>query len=118
MKKRKKKLPFKKMETGFHRYAVVELANWFDGKIEEPLYIDDTILLVPDVTASDNRFFEVTYKHELTGRKLGLYQYWSYRNNIPISVYEIDAKYILSHIEKPIALTGVDCYIFEPDKNE
>jgi len=113
MKQKKKKFLFKKVETGFHKYAAIELANWVKGEIEKPLYLDGRILVVPDVIASGNRFFEVKYKNGLTGKKLGLYQYWSYRNNTPISVYEIDAMYILSHLNNPGVIVGADCYTFE-----
>ena len=34
MKQKKKKFLFKKVETGFHKYAVIELANWVE--IEKP----------------------------------------------------------------------------------
>jgi len=113
MNQKKRKPPFKKIQTGFHKYAVIELAEWVGGEIERPLMLDGKILVVPDVTAPDNRFFEVSYKHELNGTKLGLYQYWGYRNNTPVSVFEIDANFILSHLENPGVLTGADCYIFE-----
>jgi len=45
--------------------------------------------------------YEVVYKNPLNGRKLGLIQYWCYRNNTELVVYEISADYILKQTEKP-----------------
>ena len=112
MSQKQKKHPFKKCETGYHKFAVMQLAEWVSGEIEKPFYIDGQIAFVPDV-AKDDRLYEVVYSHALDGRKLAMMQYWSYRNKTDLTVFEVDAEYILKQTEKPEFIESFNCHIIE-----
>lgn len=109
MNQKAKKHPFKKCETGYHKYAVAELASWVNGKIEQPFYIDGRMVFVPDVVSGDT-LYEVVYKHEIDGHKLGMIQAWSYYNATDLDVYEISADYILSQKEIPEVIEALEHY--------
>ena len=109
MSQKVKKYPFKKCETGYHKHAVMELASWVNGEIEQPFYIDGKIVFVPDVV-SGNVLYEVVYKHEINGIKLGMMQAWSYYNVTDLDVYEISADYILSQKETPDIIEVIEHY--------
>ena len=112
--KKMKTRPFKNNETGFHKYAVIELANWTNGTMEQPFYIDDQIAFVPDVvTYKDgviDRIYEVVHSHPIGGKKLGMMQYWSYRNQTELNVFEISSEFILKHTEKPAHIDSIEYY--------
>jgi hypothetical protein len=112
MSRKQKSHHFKKKETGFHKFAVMQLAEWINGEIEKPFYIDGQIAFVLDVV-KDNRLYEVVHSHPLDGHKLGLMQYWSYRNKTDLTVFEVDADYILSQTQRPEFIESFNCYVIE-----
>jgi len=112
MSQKKQKHPFKKCETGYHKFAVMQLAEWVGGEIEKPFYIDGQIAFVPDVTHNE-RLYEVVYTHEINGRKLALIMDWCYRNASELTVFEVDADYILRQTDKPEFIRTKECYIID-----
>ena len=105
MKKQKAKHPFKKNETGYHKHAVKQLAEWVNGITEKEFYIDSCIAFVPDITCYENgvltSMYEVVYSHPINGKKLGMIQMWSYFNSAEFSVFEVSADWILKQTELP-----------------
>ena len=80
MRQQKKKHLFEKIESGYHKYAVQELASWVNGIIEQPFYIEDSIAFIPDVACYENgiltKIYEVVHSHSINGKKLGLINDW------------------------------------------
>lgn len=109
MNQKPKKCRFEKCETGYHKHAVMELASWVGGQIEQPFYIDGKMVFVPDVTC-ENILYEVVYKHEINGHKLGMMQAWSYFNVTNLDVYEISADYILKQKKIPDIIEALEHY--------
>ena len=105
---------FKRVETGYHKSAVEILCKWVDGIPEQPFYVDNKMIFVPDVVCYKNGIidciYEVVYCNPLSGKKYGLIQYWCYRNLTDLTVYEISADYILSQTEKPEIIQSMECY--------
>jgi len=95
MKLIKKTCLFKVNETGYHKSAKEILAGWVNGNIEQPFYVDDKIIFVPDVTCYKDGIldciYEVVYSHPLTAEKYGMIQYYCYKNVCDLTVYEISA---------------------------
>jgi len=122
MSQRKKKHPFEKKETGYHKYAVMELAEWVGGRVEEPMYIDGQIAFVPDVVCyKDGKpecCYEVVKTNPINGYKLGIIQYWCYRNNTELNIYEVSADYILAQTKKPERIRVDELYIVNPFENQ
>lgn len=120
MRQQKKKHPFKRIETGYHRSAKQILAKWVNGKTEKKFMVDKSILFVPDIACYKNGIleclYEVTHKHPLQGRKLALIEYWCYRNSTELVVYEVSADYILAQTEKPEFIRTMECYVINPFK--
>ena len=118
MSRDKKKSPFKKHETGYHKAAVETLARWVDGVAEQPFMVDGSIVFVPDVTCYKNGvldcIYEVVYSHPLTGKKIGMIEYWSYLNSTPLTVFEVSHHFILKQTEKPERIETLECYIIDP----
>lgn len=106
----KKTVPFKVNETGYHKSAKEILATWVNGLVEYEFYLDGSILFIPDVTCFKDgildSIYEVVYSHPLTGRKLGMIQYWCYRNSKDLSVFEVSADFILAQTVKPERIEG------------
>jgi hypothetical protein len=100
---------FKKNETGYHKYAVTQLAEWVGGQTEVPFYIDSEIVFVPDVVCGTD-LYEVVYTHPVNGRKLGSIQMWSYFNSTDLSVFEVSADWILAQTEKPERIKVMEYY--------
>lgn len=107
--------PFKRLETGYHRWAVRELAFWVNGIIEEPFYIDGLIVFVPDVAVIRNGIitsvYEVVYKHAINGKKLGMIEYWCYMTGTQLAVFEVSADFILSQTKQPERIETMECYL-------
>lgn len=119
MSQTKKKHPFKKCETGYHKHACIELAEWVDGSVnEDPFTVDGVFMFTPDVITTDSGIitgvYEVVKSHPVDGKKLGKIQYWCYRNFTELTVYEIDADYILSQTEKPEVIDFMNVYTINP----
>ena len=95
---------FKKNVSYKHEKAIEVLAEWLSNvEFERPFYIDGCIIFVPDLVTIDGiitGIYEVVHKNELTGKKLGLIQYWCYLN-YDIPVYEVSAEWILCQTGKP-----------------
>ena len=111
-----------KSESYKHDAAKKVLASWldYDVRIEMPFTIDDRIVFVPDLTCMVGDavicLYEVVHSHFIDGIKLGRIQSWCYRNFTELSVYEIDAEYILKQTEKPDIIEKINVYeiTFEP----
>jgi hypothetical protein len=107
-------MKFKKNETGYHKHAVIQLAEWVDGEIEKEFYIDDSIVFVSDVVCYENNvlksIFEVVYSNPMTGRKLGIIQNWCYRNATELSLFEVSADWILKQTGKPERIETMEYY--------
>lgn len=118
MSQRRKSVHFEKKETGYHKYAVEELATWVQGVVEQPFYIEDKIAFVPDIVCYKDgildSFYEVVHSHPLNGHKLGLIMDWCYRNATEVSVYEVSADYVLAQIKKPDRIMTMECYVINP----
>lgn len=114
MKLKKKTLPFKKNESGYHESAKNILATWVNGMVEQPFYIDSEIAFVPDITCKKNgiikELYEVVHSHPLNGYKLGLIQMWSFLNATELSVFEVSADWILKQTEKPDRIETMEYY--------
>jgi len=113
----KKKRLFKKCETYLHHEAVKILRRWVKGKREVRFELDGYPVFVADVATYDNnivqRVYEVTYKHPVDGKKLGMIQYWCYRNMTPLTVFEVSAEYILKQIKKPEVIDHINCFVID-----
>jgi len=118
MSQKAKKLPFKDKQTGYHRSAVKILAEWVDGLVECPFYIEDSIAFVPDVTVRKNdiieSIYEVVYSHPVDGKKLGMMQYWCYLNGTSFEVFEVSADFILKQTCKPGRIEIMEYYLVDP----
>ena len=117
MNREKENRVFKVNETGYHKSAKLILAEWVNGIPEYPLTVRGAYVIVPDVVCFIdgilNCAYEVTYKNPLSGRKLGLYEYWAYMNNTTLAVFEVNADYILKQTEKPSFIKS-EYYIIDP----
>lgn len=122
MRQRQKSVPFEKKETGYHKYAVEELATWVQGVVEQPFYIEDKIAFVPDVACYKDgvldSFYEVVQSHPLNGKKLGVIMDWCYRNASEVSVFEVSADFVLAQTKKPDYIRTMECYIINPFEYE
>lgn len=106
----------KNIESYKHKAAKETLAGWLSSKYETrtevPFYNGDKIDFVPDVVCYDNGYpfaiYEVVHKSDITGKKLGLIQYWQYVNATTLQVYTIDAEWILTRIKQPNKLKLID----------
>lgn len=111
---------FKVKESYSHLMAKIVLAHWVGGIMEEPFYIEDQYLFIPDVTVKENEslvsIYEIVESHAFTGKKLGLIQEWCYRNATDLTVFEISARYILAQTDKPDCIIPMDCYVIEFEK--
>lgn len=109
---------FEKKESGYHKFAVKELAAWVNGLIEQPFYIDSEIAFVPDISVYKNgiltSIFEVVCSHPIPGRKIGTIQMWCYFNNTELSVFEVSSDWILKQTEKPDRIINIDYYNINP----
>jgi hypothetical protein len=109
---KKKKHPFEKNETGYHKFAVQQLAEWVGGEAEKQFKVDGRIVFVPDVV-KDDTVYEIVYSHPIDGKKLGMMQYWCYRNSSEMTIFEVSADFILSQTKKPERIETLECYIIE-----
>jgi hypothetical protein len=111
-------MKYKKNETGYHKHAVKQLAEWVNGIAEKEFYIDSEIAFVPDVTCYENgiltNMYEVVYSHPVPWRKIGIIQMWSYFNNTEFNLIEVSYDWILKQTEKPDRIINIDCYDINP----
>ena len=118
MRQRQKSVPFEKKETGFHKHAVIELAEWVNGITEKEFYIDGKIAFIPDVTCYVdgvlNCFYEVVKSHPLSGRKLAIITDWCYRNSTEVSIFEVSADFVLAQTKKPDYIQYIEYYFINP----
>jgi hypothetical protein len=107
-------MKFKKNETGYHKFAVQELASWINGIIEQPFYIDSSIAFISDISCYKNGvltdIYEVVYSHPVDGKKLGMIQNWCYRNVTELSLFEVSADWILKQTVKPERIETMEMY--------
>lgn len=122
MRQTKTKLRFKKNETGYHKYAVKQLAEWVNGITEKKFYIDSCIAFVADVVCFENgvitNMYEVVYSHPINGKKLGMIQAWSYFNSTEFSLFEVSADWILKQTDKPERIITMEYYNINLITNE
>lgn len=113
---------FKKNESYKHKCAVEVLASWVNGIVEQPFYVDNEIVFVPDIACYKDGVlvcvYEVVNSHPLTAKKYGLIQYYCYRNVKELTVYEVSADYILSQLDKPEYIHSMECYTVNPFEYE
>ena len=118
MKLKNQKHHFEKKETGYHKYAVMELAKWVNGEAEKEFKMNGKTVFIPDVTCTQNGVitcvYEVCHSHPVDGYKLGMIQYWCYMNGTAITVYEVSADYILSQLGRPERIETMECYTVNP----
>lgn len=117
MKYNMKKRLFKKNETGYHKHAVKQLAEWVNGVTEKEFYIDSAVAFIPDITCYKDgmlsSIYEVVYSHPVIGKKLGLIQAWCFFNSTELSVFEVSADWILKQTEKPERIETMEYYNIE-----
>jgi hypothetical protein len=122
MSREKKKHPFKRCESGYHKYAVTELATWVNGVIEKPFEIDGKMIFIPDVTCYKNgildSIYEIVNRYPITGYKLGMIEYWCYRNSTELTVFEVSADFVLRQTDKPERIETMECYLINPFGDE
>lgn len=122
MSQEQKKCHLEANESGFHKYAVRELSSWVNGIRDQHFKIDGITAFVPDVTCYKNgildSIYEVVHTHPLTGKKLGMIEYWCYRNATELSVFEVSADFILRQTNKPERIETMECYLINPFENE
>ena len=113
---------FKKIESGFHESAKNILASWVGGITEQEFRIDGQIVFVPDVVVYENGIiqciYEIVYKNQFTGHKLGRIQYYCYRNITELTVHEVSYDFILRQTEKPERIEDINCFIIGPFEYE
>jgi hypothetical protein len=67
----------------------------------------------PDLTAyKDNQiqaFYEVEHKNEISGKTIGMMQYFAYVNDIKLLLHVVDAEYILCQCDKPEKIKSFIC---------
>jgi hypothetical protein len=118
MNQNQKKHHFEVNESGYHKYACDLLASWVNGIREQEFKIDNKTAFVPDVTCYKNgvldSIYEVVYKHPMTGRKLGLIEYWCYSNATELTVFEMSSDYVLAQTERPERIETMECYVINP----
>jgi hypothetical protein len=113
-------LHFEYPKMDLHKYAIIKLAGWTGGLIEYPLWLDDNIIFTPDVSCfqdgNPSRIYQVTDSNGITGKELGLMQYYCYRKGIDFTVYvyEISVNYIISLTERPFFIKPDARYIIDP----
>jgi len=99
------KFHFEDNQSGYHRSAVNILAGWVNGIPEAKFNLSGSMYFVPDVTVyKDNCptiIYEVVYRNEFTGKKLGRIQFWCYINAIDLLVCEVSAHWILKQTKIP-----------------
>ena len=92
------------LESYKHNSAKIVLMNWLKKKYTvriEQSFGD----FRPDLAVYDNKllvaFYEVTHKNGITGEKIHRIQKWSYLNNIPVRLFEVDAEWIMNKCTMP-----------------
>ena len=102
------KKSFKKLESYKHSKAIDVLKSWFEPEfictLDHKFFAGEVLLFVPDLTLFEDgtvrAIYEVVHKHGLTGKKLGMIQFWS-SLNYDFPVYEVNADWILDQTGKP-----------------
>jgi hypothetical protein len=71
------------------------------------------ISFIPDISVYDENgivaFYEVVHASSLSDKKLHKIQKWSYLNDIPVKVYEVEAEWILRQCRIP---KKIKCFVF------
>ena len=104
------------IESYKHLFAKKLLAHWlkseYKTKTEVKFYAGEYIWFIADIVCYDKDIpfavYEVTHKHGIDFKKLMRIQLWSYRNNIQLQVYEVQAEWILRQIKQPDKLKYID----------
>ena len=103
-------------ESYKHKAAKEVLASWlrteYDVKIEQP-FVNGGYPFRPDISVYTNNqlqaFYEVVHTSDPSGITIGRMQMYCYCNNTPVSLYVLDAEYILRQCEKPEKLEKLTC---------
>jgi hypothetical protein len=99
-------------ESYKHRKAKDVLCNWLssDFTIHTEVAFDG---FRPDITAyKDNQihaFYEVEHKNEISGKTIGMMQYFCYVNNLELLLHVVNAEYILCQCDKPDKIESMVC---------
>ncbi len=102
-------------ESYKHKSAKDVLSKWLsiDYVVRSEVSFDG---FRPDLTTYKNdqiqAFYEVVHTSDITGKTIGLMQYFCYVNNLDILLHVIDAEYILRQCEKPEKIEGLVCNLF------
>lgn len=104
------------IESFKHNFAKRLLARWlryeYKTRTEVKFYNGGRIYFIADIVCYDKgepfAIYEITHKHSIDFRKLSRIQQWSYRNGIQLQVYEVQAEWILSQIQRPKRLRYID----------
>lgn len=99
----------KKIESLKHLMAKKFLAAWlkkyYKTRTEVKFYSNTMIQFVADIVCYDNNepfaMYEVVHTHGLDYKKLSRIQQWSYKNNIQLQVYEVEAEWIMRQVKRP-----------------
>lgn len=104
------------IESYKHYFAKKLLAKWLSYEyktgMEINFYNGDKICFIADIVCYDDNvpfaIYEVIHKHGIDFKKLMKIQQWSYKNNIQLQVYEVQAEWILRQIKQPDKLKYID----------
>lgn len=105
-------------ESYKHCKAKEVLAEWlsddYEVHIEMPF---KNYGFRPDVTTSLNSqiqaFYEVVHKSDISGKTIGLMQYYCYVNNLELLLHVVDAEYILTQCDKPERIEKLTCELIK-----
>ena len=102
-------------ESYKHKSAKKVLSQWLASD-----YVVHTEVVFegfrPDITCYKDdhiqAFYEVEHKNEISGKTIGMMQYFCYLNNIELLLHVVDAGYILTQCEKPERISKLTCKLF------
>jgi hypothetical protein len=99
-------------ESYKHKKAKDVLYQWLRGE-----YIVHTEVAFdgfrPDISVYKDdhlqAFYEVEHKNEISGKTIGMMQYFCYVNNLELLLHIVDAEYILCQYGKPGRIKKLTC---------
>lgn len=104
----------KSKESYKHRKAKDVLCQWLssDFTVHTEVSFEG---FRPDITTyKDSQieaFYEVEHKNGISGKTIGMMQYFCYVNNLSILLHIVDAEYILCQCEKPESIKKYTCQL-------
>lgn len=106
----------KSKESYKHRKAKDVLCQWLssDYSVHTEVAFEG---FRPDITTyKDDQieaFYEVEHKNEISGKTIGMMQYFCYVNNLSILLHVVDAEYVLCQCEKPEKIQSLTCELLK-----